>query len=184
MCLMSMMWWARIPSHHLACAVDSLSFSSKSHGAWQSVSMLIGNPHRMSVNLSKQNFSAVNSNRNDLYFSLVHDIHFDANPMGCSHVTTFPFGSLVLNHWETDPLNPWPEPSDVTTNDVPSNFGPFKMGSLVSSTLSLRNDLVCLMVQMPANLCKRISHWYAALPMGFGILLFPFKSVSGTAILL
>ena len=174
MCLMSMMWWARIPSHHLACAVDSLSFSSKSHGAWQSVSMLIGNPHRMSVNLSKQNFSAVNSNRNDLYFSLVRDVCFDANLMGCSCVTTFPFGSLVLNRWETDPLNPWPEPSDVTMNGVLSNFGPFKTGSLVSSALSLRNDLVCLVVQMPTNLCECISHLYAALPMVFGMLLFLF----------
>src|SRR5882762_4258672 len=120
----------------------------------------------------------------DLYFSSVRDVRFDANPMGCSRVTTFPLGSLVLNRWATDPPNPWPEPSDVTTNGVPSNFGPFKTGPLVSSALSLRNDLVCSVVQTPNSLRERISRLYAALPMVFGMLLFLFKSVSGVAILL
>jgi hypothetical protein len=60
----------------------------------------------MSENLSKQNFNAANSNKKDLYFSSVREVRFDANPIGCSHVTTFPLGSLVANLWETDPPNP------------------------------------------------------------------------------
>jgi hypothetical protein len=60
----------------------------------------------MLENLSKQNFSAANSNKKDLYFSSVRDVRFDANPMGCSRLTTFPFDSLVENLCATDPPYP------------------------------------------------------------------------------
>ena len=125
-----------IPSCHLACAGVSFSFSIMLCSAWQLVSILIGNPQMMSENLSNENFSATNSSRNALYFSSVGEVHFDVNAIGCTLITSFLLGSLVVNRWHNIPPNPWPEPLNVTMKGEPWNLGPFNTGSLVSWAFS------------------------------------------------
>ena len=106
----------------------------------------------MSVNLSKQNFKAANSRRNGLYFSSEDDVCFDAYPNGCSHMTFFPPGRIVVIFCESTPANMSFEPSVVSMNGVPSNCSACRTGSDTSLLFRSRNALVCSGLQMSVSL--------------------------------
>lgn len=89
----------------------------------------------ISVNLSSPNFSAANSDMKEYYFSLVLDVRFDANAMGCVRLTTFPLGSMLLNLCTSTAPNPSFDLSVVTMNGQPSQSGWCRMG--------LRNTSLC-----------------------------------------
>jgi hypothetical protein len=109
-------------------------------------------PHRMSANLSKQNFSDANSSRNSLYFFSVADARFDANPRGCSHVTFFPPASVVVILCDRTPTNASFDPSVVKMNGVLSKQGGSRTGSEIRVLLSFMNVSVCSLVQMSFSL--------------------------------
>jgi hypothetical protein len=97
-CCMSTMSYAKTPSHHRACVACSMSFSSMSCSAWQSVSSLTGKPQIISANLSRVNFSAVNSRRYGLYFSSEVDVCLMAVGAGaalCSAVLSSSWWSML-----------------------------------------------------------------------------------------
>ena len=56
----SMIWCGSILSRHLVCVAFSLSFNKTLGNAWQSISILTGNPYMMFENLSSENFSTAN----------------------------------------------------------------------------------------------------------------------------
>ena len=89
-CCTSMILWARTLSCHLSCIDDSLLFIRKSQSAWQSVLIMTGYPYMMSENLSKENFSAMNSSKNGLYFSSDTDCYIPYFLFPCSHSIFFP----------------------------------------------------------------------------------------------
>jgi hypothetical protein len=136
-CRTSTICWLRIPSLHLVCVAFSLSFIMTSRSAWQLVSISTGKPQIMSKNLSNANLS-----RNGLYFPSDRDVRFDANPSGCSFVTSHPFGSVVVNRWAKTAPNPSWQPSLVTMKCVPSHWGPLSTGSDVNIFFSPRNAWV------------------------------------------
>jgi hypothetical protein len=93
----------------------------------------------MSQNLSRECFNAANSRMKGLYFSSASDVRLDENVMGWIVVFSVPFGKIVVNFCVSILANPYLHPSVVTMNGVPSYLGPFKIGSQVSATFSLRN---------------------------------------------
>jgi hypothetical protein len=97
-CRTSVILYARTPSHQRACVVCSVSLSSTSCSALQSVSSLTGKPQMISENLSRENFSVANSSRYSLYFSSDAEVLLDAYPKGCRCVTVLPLGRVVMIH--------------------------------------------------------------------------------------
>src|SRR5882762_3247443 len=147
--------------------------------AWQLVSISTGNPHMVSSNLSSVNFRAANSNMNGLYFSSEVDVHFDAKAMGCSLVTTLPFGSVSVNLWASTAPNPSLHPSDVTINGVPSKRGALRTGWDVNICLRPKNAFLWVDDQQSASLTFRRAVRYAAFPEFLGIAAALSKSESG-----
>ena len=158
MCLMSIIWQAKILSCHQVCVALSLSFSRWSRKAWQSISISIGKPHVMSANLSSPNFSVANSSRNGFYFSSVFDVLFDAKPSGCSLCITFPLGRVYSNLWvSTAPNASW-HPSVAMMNGVLSHLGPCKTGLAIISALRFMKASVCVFVHFSFSLWLVIIH--------------------------
>jgi hypothetical protein len=61
--------------------------------------------------------------------------------------------TTVVCHCESMPAKPYLHPSVVTTNGVPSNFGPFKTGSLVRAIFSPRKAFSCSSFHIPCSEC-------------------------------
>ena len=91
------MLWASMESLHLACVELRVVLSRWSLRAWQLVSNSTRYPQIMSLNLSKQCFSAANSRMNGMYFSSVDDVHFEENPMGWMVTFSGPLGRIVID---------------------------------------------------------------------------------------
>ena len=134
-----------------------------------------------SPNLSRQCFNAANSRMNGMYFSSAGDVRLDENPMGWTTVFSVPLGRTVVNFYVTMPANPYLQPSVVTTNGVPSYFGPLSTGSLVRATFSLRNARSWSLVHSPCNENPFMALVYAAFPFSFGRSRFRAKSDRGWA---
>ncbi|KAF8237927.1 hypothetical protein L208DRAFT_1245095 [Tricholoma matsutake] len=64
----------------------------------------------MSVNLSKENFSAMNLRRNGLHFSSDTKVSLDLYPNGCSFITFRPPGRVVVTLCARTPANASFEP--------------------------------------------------------------------------
>jgi hypothetical protein len=95
-CHMSIILYARAPSHQHACVACSVSLSSTSHSALQSISSSTGKPQMISEKLSRENFSTANSSRYSLYFSSDAEVLLNAYPKGCRCVTILPPGRVVM----------------------------------------------------------------------------------------
>jgi hypothetical protein len=120
-----------------------------------------------SENLSNENFSAANSSKYGLYFSSVSDVHLLLNATGYMCVVSFPFGEIVVCFCDNMPAKPYLQPSVVTIKGVPSNFGPFRTGSLVKATFSPKKAFSCSSFHRSASECPFMAHQYAALPFPF-----------------
>ncbi|RXW11888.1 hypothetical protein EST38_g13967, partial [Candolleomyces aberdarensis] len=137
----------------------------------------------MSENLSNPNFSAANSERNDLYFLSVFEVRFDANAIGCLLFTDFPFGSTVWNLCASTAPNASAHPSVVITKFVPSYFGFFSTGPDVSTPFNLTNASSCSLSHLPSSLCAVITLLYTAFDVFSGISTSASKSLNGFSII-
>ena len=90
-----------------------------SRSAWQSVLIITGYPYIIPENLSREYFSAANSSRNSLYFPSDAEVRLDANAIGCTHVTFFPPGKVVVICCANTPAKASMHPSVVRINGVP-----------------------------------------------------------------
>ena len=126
----------------------------------------------MFVNLSKQNFSDVNSSRNGLYFFSVVDVHFNANPSGCRCLTFFPPANVVVILCDSTPAKASFDPSVVKIIGVPSKRGGQRTGSEMSMLFSFMNVSECSLVQIPINLWAFMMFWYFCFPTYFGMSTF------------
>ncbi|KAJ2935238.1 hypothetical protein H1R20_g1857, partial [Candolleomyces eurysporus] len=137
----------------------------------------------MSENLSNPNFSAVNSERNDLYFLSVFEVRFNANAIGCLLFTDFLFGSTVWNLCASTAPNASTHPSIVITKFVLSYFGFLSTGSDVSTPFNLTNALSCSLPHLPSSLCAVITLLYTAFDIFSGISTSASKSLNGFSII-
>src|SRR5882762_8237272 len=103
-----------------------------------------------------------------LYLSSVGDVRLDEKPIGWTVVFVVPLASTVVNFCESIPAKPNLHPSVVTMNGVPSYFGPFKTGSLVSATFSRRNAWSCSLFHSPSREWPFMAFVYAAFPFSLG----------------
>ena len=106
----------------------------------------------ISENLSKANFSAVNSSRKGLYFSSDGNVRLDAKAIGCRWVTSFPPGSVVLILCDNTPAKVSLLLSVVKINGVPSYLGAERTSSEMSHALRAMNVFVCSVFQLSSSL--------------------------------
>src|SRR6266699_3062156 len=108
-----------------------------------------------------ENLSNANSSRKGLYCDSESDVLFDANAIGCRHLTVLPPGSVVVIRWDRTPAKASALPSIVRMKGVPSYRGAERTGSETSLAFSARNVLVCSAVHLSPSLYPFMMHWSA-----------------------